>query len=201
LCFWRFKPLERKGSFPKTQFGAKWSGAWKELKLLLCFWIGCLKWVLPVRLAFCFIYVFLLAGCGLLKKRETPGQYDLKQVAEQPLSPDDTKELLDEVGENWLYGQGMGGTALTVGTVFVFPPYALWLAGNSVLSLSGYEPVRLSDALPEQQRVGWNKIYGGAASMPGRTAAAMAGEEYRSEEIIKERYHNLMKSRKLKSNG
>lgn len=124
----------------------------------------------------------LMTGCGLIKEKPKD-QPDLDSVATRKLSPEETKGLLKDVGNNWLYGEGLGSTAITVGTVVVFPPYALFLLGNAALSLSGYQPVDLTDALPDAPRHAINSAYDGVASAPGHVAAAIAGEEFRTKEV------------------
>ncbi|MDC0357914.1 hypothetical protein OAO01_03790 [Oligoflexia bacterium] len=136
----------------------------------------------------CLSVLVCLAGCSLLKERTaSDSEADLQQISKQKLSPEESKELLGDVGGNWLYGQGLGNTALTIGTIALFPPYALYVLGNSALSLSGYKTVELSDALPEEGKANWGRFYDGVTSGPGRFTAALAGEEYRSKELAKQR--------------
>ncbi len=65
-----------------------------------------------------------------------------------------------------------------VGTVVVFPPYALYLLGNAGLALAGYEPLYVTDALPGEARDAALTVYDGITSVPGRIAAGVAGEEF-----------------------
>lgn len=115
-----------------------------------------------------------------------------KNAVDTPLSPDNTSELLDEVGSNWFYGQGLGETAVTVGAIAVFPPYALWVVGNAAMQLSGEEPVEVSKMLPEDGGEIWRATYDGITSVPGRTTAALAGEEYRNKEVARERIEAVL---------
>ena len=110
----------------------------------------------------------------------------LQQSMKEPLSPENTSDLIDEVGSNWLYGQGMGETAATVGTIVVFPPYALWVIGNAALQLSGEEPIEVSKILPEESGKVWRTTYDEITSVPGRTTAAVSGEEYRTQEVARD---------------
>lgn len=127
-----------------------------------------------------------VAGCAFLKKREEPSsEKQLTELAKKPLSPDETKALLSDVGENWLYGEGLGSSVLTVGTIALFPPYAIYVLGNSALSLTGYEELRVSNMLPDEERAQWNGVYEQISSGPGRLAAAVAGKEYRDKERSK----------------
>jgi hypothetical protein len=79
-----------------------------------------------------------------------------------------------------------------LGAVIVFPPYILYLLGNTALSLSGYEPVTVSSMLPEEQGKAWSKGYDTVVSGPGRIVAATAGREYRSREVGDERLRAIL---------
>ena len=141
------------------------------------------------RICFVFTLIFSagpISGCSLLTKKEEP-DIDLKAVTSKPLSPEETKEMLSDVGGNWFYGQGLGGTAVAAGATIAFPPYALVLLGNAALSVSGYEPIGVSTVLPEKGKESWTSFYDGVTSTPGRVTAAVAGEDFRDEAAIKER--------------
>lgn len=144
-----------------------------------------------VRLFLVLIITLCLAcACSLPKKQET--QPSLASVVKNPLTPEETQEMLTEVGQNWLYGEGLGDTAITAGTVVVFPPYALWLVSNAVLTLSGYEPLSVANALPPAEKESWTQTYGSIASGPGRFAAAVAGREFRTQETSRERLQKYL---------
>lgn len=135
-----------------------------------------------------------LIACSVLKEKENSNNdIELNKLVTKPLPPEKTEELLEEVGSNWLYGQGMGETALTAGTILAFPPYAIYVLGNGILSLSGYEELRVSDALPEAAREEWNSAYDTVTSGPGRISAAVAGEEFRNREIAKDKITEIFK--------
>ncbi len=146
------------------------------------------------------VWTFLLSSllsCGVIQEKTDPADtmtgIDVREVTQKPLTPEQSGELLGEVGNNWLYGQGVGETALMVGTSIVFPPYALWVLGNAALDVSGYEPLRVSDALPEQEGKAWKDTYDAVTSSPGRLSASLAGEEFRSQEVAKERIERVLK--------
>ena len=142
-----------------------------------------------------YILIFLvinISACALLKEREEP-ELDLNAAVRNPLPPEETEKLLAEVGSNWLYGQGLGEAALTMGTIFVFPPYALYVLGNGVLTLSGYEEIRITDALPDTEKEHWNSAYNTVTSGPGKLTAAVAGKEFRTQEAAKERIEQFIK--------
>lgn len=120
---------------------------------------------------------------------EQPSTFDL---VGKEMPPEQAKDVLSEVGQNFAYGPGLGDTALAIGTVVVFPPYALYLLGNAVLSLSGYEPVTVASMLPEEQGQAWSNTYDSLVSGPGKVVAAMAGHEYRSREVGDERLRAVL---------
>jgi hypothetical protein len=148
------------------------------------------------------IFLLLLAGCSsLLKEKETPPENAVALVG-KPLPPDQAQELLSDMGEGILYGQGLGDTIINGGTVFLFPPYALLLVGNLALSLTGYEPITVSRMLPENLGNVWSDAYDGVASGPGRAVAAVAGEEYRTREVNRENVNKYLKpAEKIGSTG
>ncbi len=143
------------------------------------------------RISFCFaVSAFVatfMSGCFLLTPKEEPDPKLALTARTKPLSPEESQELLGEVGDNFIYGQGVGEAALNVGAVAAFPPYAIVVIGNTALSLSGYEKIGVSTALPEEERSWWSDAYDGVLSGPGRLVAAIAGEEYRTKEVAKQR--------------
>lgn len=126
-----------------------------------------------------------LWGCSSLK--EAPPESDVHQMVKQPLTPEQTQELLQDAGDNWLYGHGVGSTALNIGAVVMFPPYALYLLGQGAMTLAGYEPLGVTDALPEEAQETWNHTYDSVASIPGRAAAYAADREFIDRETAKTR--------------
>lgn len=105
----------------------------------------------------------------------------LARGEEKAPRPDEAGEQLQLAGRNWLYGNGFGKTVINVGTVVLFPPYALYLLGNAGLALAGYETLSISDALPDRERGYVQKAYNGITSVPGRLSAVLANEEYRGK--------------------
>lgn len=140
---------------------------------------GLFGWV-ALSLALC------LTSCGIIKEKPADKPSGLDVVG-KPMTSEQAKEVLGTVGGNFAYGSGLGDAALNVGTAVIFPPYALYLLGNAVLSVSGYEPVTISSLLPEEDGKNWSKTYDTMVSGPGRVVAAMAGREYRSQEVADER--------------
>ena len=136
-----------------------------------------------------------LTGCSLLKEKKDDGDLPInaKTLGDKPLPPEKTKELLKSTGESWLYGQGIGNTAITVGGVVLFPPYLVVVLGNGILNVAGYESIGVSSFLPEPAAESWRTSYDNVASGPGRFAAAIAGREYQTREIIKENVSNILR--------
>lgn len=132
-----------------------------------------------------FTCLVLLVGCSTVG--DSGGNVDLNylSLAKRPLPPEESKELLADLGKNWLYGNGLGGTALNVGMIVTFPPYAIYVVGNACLSMAGYKEIGLGSVLPDRGREAWEDLYDGVTSGPGRFTSAIAGEEYRSRELAR----------------
>ena len=152
------------------------------------------------------LFFCLLGACSLFKeKKYSDTDPDIQKVVSNPLPPEKADELLGEVGSNWLYGSGLGETAVAAGSIVVFPPYALYVLGNGILSLSGYEPIYVTDALPDEDREQWNEAYDSIVSSPGQLTSAVAGREFRNKEVAKEKIYKVLSSadaeQTQKSNG
>jgi len=131
--------------------------------------------------------MLLISGCSGIQPGYGPDEFDLKKVSQEPLSPGETRAMLGDLGESWVYGSGLGETALAVGTIVIFPPFALLLAGNSVLGMTGHEPVTLWRFLPDEQGEAARSAYSSVVSTPGRVTSTVAGEEFHDQERIKQR--------------
>ena len=99
-------------------------------------------------------------------------------AAERPPTSDELSQQLAVAGHRWFYGQGIGTTMLNVGTVVLFPPYALYLLGNAGVAFAGYEPLYVTDALPEPAKKEVLGLYNGVTGVPGRLNALVAGERF-----------------------
>lgn len=135
--------------------------------------------------------VFVLSGCGIIKEKP-PAEVDSVSAVSQPMSSEKAKAVLGEVGSNFVYGPGLGDATVNLGAVIVFPPYLVYLLGNTVLSLSGYQPVTVSSVLPDDAGKAWSNGYDTVVSGPGRFVAATAGREYRSQEVADERLRTIL---------
>ena len=95
-----------------------------------------------------------------------------------------TEELNDESAAfsdtflDWIFGGGLGRTAVNIGTVIVFPPYAIYMFGNAGIALAGYDPLYVTDALPEKARTGVLSAYDEVTSLPGRMNAAVMRQKF-----------------------
>jgi hypothetical protein len=130
-------------------------------------------------------------GCGVVKEKPK-SQVDEISAVGKPMTNEQAKAVLGEVGSNFAYGPGLGDAAVNLGAVVLFPPYIIYLLGNTALSLTGYEPVTVSSLLPEEQGKAWSNGYDTVVSGPGRVVAATAGREYRSREVGDERLRVLL---------
>jgi hypothetical protein len=133
----------------------------------------------------------VVTSCGVVKEKPK-SQVDEMSAVGKPMSPEQAKAVLGEVGGNFAYGPGLGDSAVNLGAVILFPPYILYLLGNTALSLTGYEPVTVSSLLPDEEGKAWSNGYDTVVSGPGRAVAAAAGREYRSREVGDERLRVLL---------
>lgn len=133
------------------------------------------------------VVLFLLSfqGCGLIREKQDPAP-SVISITQKPMPPEEAKALLEDVGSNFAYGYGLGETLLTIGSVVVFPPYAVVVVGNAALSLSGYEPITVSGTLPGEAGKAWGETYDDITGGPGKVTAAVAGEEFRTREVARE---------------
>ena len=132
---------------------------------------------------FSYIYLLTMACIGLcssgcLKKQEHPNPaYSF--AFDKPLTPEQSGAVLDETGKNLLYGEAFGETLLNVGGIVLFPPFGLFVLTNAGLSLAGYETMKVADALPEPLATHWAEGFTAISSVPGESAAYLAGENFR----------------------
>jgi hypothetical protein len=135
------------------------------------------------------ISAVLLTGCSstLTQKAFTKNERDpgLIDTVNRPVSDDEAKSMLATGSKNWALGNGLGDTALKVGTSIVFPPYLIYLLGNGAIEMAGYHGIYATEALPESYQNQWNGLYDSVTSVPGRAVATVSGSEFRSKEKIK----------------
>ena len=144
------------------------------------------------RKVFSFLFIVGLTSCSRTAYSPRPSPSDdpfsrppsFRQIvtdAEKSADTDDSTAQLRLYGHQWLYGPGVGRTIANVGTVVLFPPYALYLLGNAGLALAGYEPLYVTSALPAPAREYTLSVYDGITSVPGRLSAGIAGEEFQGK--------------------
>ena len=144
----------------------------------------------------------LLSACTPLKSEDSTAQQALqgvKTIAHRPLSQEESKELMGDVAGNWFYGQGLGSSALTLGTIVVFPPYAVLALGNVILNLSGYESIGVGTVLPEEQKESWDSFYDSVTSGPGRFTSAVAGKEFVTNDMAKQTIARYLEKTEVKA--
>ena len=147
-----------------------------------------------MRLVLVLLAVFFSA-CSA--RQESSEQVDFQQITQNPLSPEETKQMMQEVAGNWFYGQGVGDTAVKAGTAIAFPPYALVLIGNAVASLSGYEPVGITDVIPGQAGAEVENTYNSVTSVPGQVTSAAAGEHFRDRHTIRKNMRRYLTQNRM----
>lgn len=150
-----------------------------------------------MRCALAVLLIAMTAG-GCAPKKTVSATDPMLELAKEPLSPDETKEVLAEAGSNWLYSSGIGSTVVDVGGIMIFPPYAAVIAGNSILGLAGYEGLRIRSVLPQDSQEDYDIILEQFTSGPGRLAAAIADEEFRSGDEVRERWRRKVSEMKAR---
>ncbi len=103
---------------------------------------------------------------------------DLITGAQQAPNAQVAKQQINTQLGKWFYGHGFGRSALNIGTIVVFPPYALYLLGNAGIELAGYDPLYITNVFPEEPRKGILDLYDGITSIPGRVNATIADKNF-----------------------
>ena len=112
----------------------------------------------------------------------------LKRISEQPLSGEETAEVMKEVTGNFLLGPGLGETAIDIAGIAAFPPYAIALLGNSLLSLAGYEQISIKKVMDNETREGYGETADVIYSAPAKLLSFITGNDYRDRGEIKKRW-------------
>jgi hypothetical protein len=150
-----------------------------------------LRGVKGAELAVCCAALLWCGGCGVIQKKPESRVDEMALVGRQ-IPPEQAEEVLGELGSSFIYGPTLGETAVNVGTAIAFPPYALYLVGNAILSLSGYQPVTVSTLLPDEAGRQWSETVDELYSGPGRVVAAVAGREARSREVTEMKVREIL---------
>lgn len=125
--------------------------------------------------------IFCLFCCSATKETKynpTTNELSVSQLAEVIKDQEKNQEKLDQYLNHWFYGHGLGQSMTNIGTVVLFPPYALYLLGNAGIVLAGYQPLYLSSALPEKSKEIVLTPYNSITSLPGRITSTLAGKDF-----------------------
>lgn len=136
-----------------------------------------------------------VAGCAFTDpaEREIPANQQLARMSiEGKLSPQQSREVLDTVHETSVYGSTIGEVTLKIAGSILFPPYGIYLLSRSVGKVAGADVPEATAVLPADEKRTWDAWYDDIASGPGRLAAAIAGQEYRTKERIDEDWEQLV---------
>lgn len=114
-----------------------------------------------------------------------PSIPDLAYGRQKPPTYEEVRSQFSERGRGWFYGAGLGKTIGNIGAAVAFPPYLAYLVGNAGLSLAGYEPLYVTDLLPEEEGQGVQQVYDAVTSVPGLVAARVAGEKFNTPESLR----------------
>jgi len=136
------------------------------------------------KYAVVFFLSIILVACSSKSPENAQNLPDSVAVAQ--LSPKEAQAAMDDVTEGFIYGDGLGTAMLNTGAIVLFPPYGLFVLGNFALSSSGYEPIGVSNFLEGEEKEKWASSYSAVISTPGRVVAAASGDEYRTQERVKE---------------
>lgn len=146
-----------------------------------------------ISLAILLVHLTLISACShrnelsMLHQEETELQSETRWTTERPPSIKEVtdavknntaNEKMEAMGDWWFFGPGIGHTILNLGSVVVFPPYALYLLGNATLALTGNEPVRIIDIFPSGPKEVVNEAIDGVCSVPGRMTSLIASRPY-----------------------
>ncbi|MCB0351911.1 MAG: hypothetical protein KDD64_00250 [Bdellovibrionales bacterium] len=121
-----------------------------------------------------FIGVSFFTGCGpVLSERTEPAPHEEVPIAQ---SEAEGVFVLEETGKNILYGEDLGD----LGAAILFFPYGIYKLGQTAAGFAGYELDAKRAFSPEVQD-GLSEVYDSTIALPGKAAAAVAGEEYRGK--------------------
>ena len=103
--------------------------------------------------------------------------------AEENAENGQSGDELGRYGHRWFYGDGLGRTIANVGTIVVFPPYALYVLGNAGLALAGYPQMEATSVLPDPAKNLVQGFYNGVTSVPGRVTSVISGEKFEGQYV------------------
>lgn len=113
--------------------------------------------------------------------------------SKKSMTPEHAKFVLTETGKNFAFGNGLGEAAVFIGSIFVFPVYAIYRGTVSVANAFGAGIPPAYSLLPEPgqevAKTSWDTITGA----PGWVVAKTVGEEFRDKDIVAESEQNIVK--------
>jgi hypothetical protein len=133
-----------------------------------------------MRLMLTLSCVAILSACSLSQDSSTSSVSKslLTKIEQNPLEQHEAEELNGRVIDSFVYGEGLGDSAVKVGAAVAFPPFIFVLLGNAALTASGYEPIGISTVLPEDASKQWQAMYSGVVSVPGKITATAANRDF-----------------------
>lgn len=130
-------------------------------------------------LLFLAIFCLSLTSCSyLLKPKNSKVKISEVKLALSKATEKDYEEIVSVASDSLFYGEGLGEAAINVGATVAFPPYAIYLLGNTVLDLAGYEKVGVSTFLSNESKQKWKKAYSGVVGIPGSITAVVSSKEF-----------------------
>ncbi len=139
------------------------------------------------------LFVIFLCSCSTQQQGSSHSKV-VDDLIKDPLTEDETVEVLDQSAQNWFYGNGLGDTAFKIGTSVLFPPVALvWLADVG-MQATGTGSVSLKAVLPEDTSDTIIENYQAVVSVPGKVTSLVAGKEFRDQERGEAIIRNVLNS-------
>lgn len=133
------------------------------------------------------IFLFFTSCSYLLKPKTSKVKLSDVKLALSKATEKDYEEIVDTASNSWFYGEGLGEAAVNVGTTVAFPPYAIYLLGNTVLDLAGYEKIGVSTFLSNDSKQKWRKAYSGVVGIPGSLTAVASSKQFVDSEEAEEK--------------
>ncbi len=127
------------------------------------------------------LFAIFLCSCST-QQADSANSKIVHDLIKDPLTEDETVEVLDQSAKNWFYGSGLGDTAFKVGTSVIFPPVLfVWLT-DAGLQVTGTGSVSIKSVLPEETSETIIQNYQAVVSVPGKVTSIVAGKEFRDRE-------------------
>ena len=139
---------------------------------------------------FLFITILLNASCvGVSSARSVHLQ---EKLIKDPLTKDETIDLLAESGKNWVFGEGIGESGLKIATTIALPVAGILWISNDLASLFGYKGLSFSDILPEKSAAATLESYQGIISIPGHITSLATSEGFRNRQVAQRKVEDIL---------